>query len=254
MTDWSKLLNSIEKAEKLAESKGEEFEPKIDPEDPDSRTYIEAEKAYLKARMEVFAHLEERRYGGKAFSRVIFKQRKEKGHNHIPQDTTYQSTMPYIFLQHIGAIHKWARETYDLSSGEVDLMLYLYPIGIWNSREQYMLFEAFGSAPDQGNQLSYRLRKKGHIIPWDKSPNVAGMSKVTKYWTLSRQMEQMCSRMHSMCLMQQEIPETHNNKLIKKDKYWKPTFEAINKQVAQKKKAREFKFSGLKNTKKDSDS
>lgn len=176
--------------------------------------------------VEEFNRLERRRRAG-SFTQVIYTQDKKKNLRPVER---YRSQAPYTFLQYIRIINKWAEEFSGLDMSRIELILYLYPIGVFN-REEFLLMKKVIDI-NKRNILK-ELIDSGWIKIWRKRNS---RQKQRALYSLSAKGIDLCSRMHKMCLGDIPIPETFRNPLTSKksakNKYYMEVIKSMNKQNA----------------------
>lgn len=225
-TPWSELYAELEKHEE--ENPKEKV--RRDPYDPDSKLISKAEKAYYKARMKNWENIEERREY-KTYQVIVYKQRRKKGQS--PRKT-YNATAPYTFLQYNWAIYAWAREKYNLSQDDLDLVLYLYPIGFYSKEDVSLMLEAMGRSTKGIASKITQLKKKKIIKVWQKATKDEDGAHVPTLYCLTSPYKQMCSRMHNIALGEEPMPNSYNNPLFKgkTGKFYK-LFERMNERLSE---------------------
>jgi len=134
------------------------------------------------------------------------------------------SRADYTFLQYGFIIRKWAMRNYKLTSNELDMFLYLYPLTIFSSKQ-------FEVAKGEIGFYSMSLKDfedRGFIVVWSKI-------KSKSFYVLSHKMTFLISRMHRMFLLEEPIPMSVKN-VIKtsekaSDKKLMKLFEQFNKKI-----------------------
>lgn len=227
-TPWGDLYRQVQIAEEKAKEEGKEVVVHRDPLDPSKGELPELDKFYLKARMRAWDQLETRRTY-KTFRSIIYKQTRRVKDG--PQ-RVFSSEVPYIFLQYIGVLYRWAQARYKLKEVEVSLLLYVYPIGIFDRLEWGMMAEVFGyEGTTYQSKLLRDLKNKGMIRVWMKQRKDEGELIPTLY-CLTEKAKDMCSKLHTMSLGKTEIPVTHRNPLSTyRESSMNKIFERMNSRV-----------------------
>lgn len=219
---WSDLYDSVKEKEKSLKKQG--ITPKIrkDPTDDDSDHYTELEVAYLKTRMKTLSDMEKRR-GYKKYKNIIFVQ---KARRPFEPGKHFSSEIEYTFLQYIGLIKTWAKAKWDLTDNEFYLLLYIYPIGVFDQAEFSIMREALGV---KTNQIFYSLKKKNMIQEWDNVPGERKLYCLT--WTG----REVCGQAHRISLGKQKISSTRQkNPLVTfRDSVYNKLFDKMNERVEE---------------------
>ena len=122
----------------------------------------------------------------------------------------YRTTREYDFLQYIRLVMKWATVNNDLLRGEVELLLYLYPMGTFSKKTFNEFHKTYGMY--QMKTFS-KMINEGWIVLWRPRKN-----NETALYALTNKAKTMCSKMHKFCTGELEIPESTVNALRKNDK------------------------------------
>ena len=156
-------------------------------------------------------------------ARIHSKTRKKPR----PQHT---SVRDYDFLQYIRIVYKTILKNYDdLTRGQLDLLLYLYPRGAFSYTEFRKFFRVVGLY-DKAALKQYV--KKGYIYVWRERKG----NKIQLY-ALTNKAKTMCDDMHKYCVGEKEIPTSKSkNKLftetgVRIDGYYGNIIKDINKRT-----------------------
>ncbi len=106
------------------------------------------------------------------------------------------SRADYTFLQYSYIINKWALGNHDLTSMELNMLLYVYPI-IVLTRAQFLDMQKELSATNTAMFKS--LVDRGWFLLWSKKSRKS-------YYVLSHKGNQLVSRMHRMYMLEERIP------------------------------------------------
>jgi hypothetical protein len=131
----------------------------------------------------------------------------------------YRSTRDYDFLQYIRPVFRWAQDNSDLTTGELHMILYLYPQGVF-TRTTFFDYQRTISIKQQ---LVFKsLIERGWIKVW--SPKTR---KQATLYALTNKSKRLCDKMHKVLVGDADLPvTTKHNKTASKDK-------AINKYFIQ---------------------
>lgn len=123
----------------------------------------------------------------------------------------YRATCEYDFLQYIRIVFKWALENTDLSRGELEVLLYVYPKGVFTRREFIGFYRTLGMFY-KSQMMSFS--KRGWIKQWRKSKG----KKQPALYCLTDKGKVLCARMHKMLTGEEKIPETYNNAIYRNER------------------------------------
>lgn len=129
---------------------------------------------------------------------------------HRKKPQRYQQTVEYDFLQYIRIVKKWALENHNITTKELDMLLYLNPAGIFTQKDFYFFHKTIGM---YGNKAFERLMAEGWISVWRERKN-----QQKALYTLTTKAKLLCNRMHKMCLGEEDIPVSRANKMLTSDK------------------------------------
>jgi len=139
------------------------------------------------------------------------------------------SKAEYTFLQWHHAIWKWATANHKLTPREIGVLLYIYPLITFTSREFAQALSELGSS-DKGTLVKFR--KDGWVNEWSKQGR-------TITYVLSSKANTLVARMHRMYMSEEEIPTSARRNVIarKKDKSSEELmglFKMFNQKVKEK--------------------
>jgi len=176
----------------------------------------------LKKSEEVSTKLQNRtKNKAKEFNEVIFKR---VGRVKKPTKTFHQN-LSYDFLQYIRIIFKWACSNYEISRPHLELLLGIYPLGVFKKAE----FEIFCRTIDMNSKrLFTTMVEDGWIKLW--RPYKRGQSAL---YCLTTKGKVMCGKIHKMCLGESKIPEyKYGNALMTSgkavDKFYMEAIKKMN--------------------------
>jgi len=117
----------------------------------------------------------------------------------------YNSRIKYGFLQYVRIILRWATANYDLTRPEVEMLLYLYPVGLFTQKKfsdyqstiSIYHIKTLTKFLEDGWIKKYRDKTKDH----------------NALFTLTDKAKKMCNRMHNFALGEEDIPVGRSNKL-----------------------------------------
>lgn len=132
----------------------------------------------------------------------------------------------YNFLQFVPVVRTWAQRNFDLTLMELDVLMFMYPIGVFSSKEFNQCLKEMGRGSPA---VLANLRDKGWITPWAKEGN-------KNYYTLSQKASDLISRYHRICILEEEIPMSERRNVIvrskdPKDQELAELFRSINDKV-----------------------
>lgn len=165
----------------------------------------------------------DRRRGEGYFKDVVFVRRGSTRRK--PDIFTKRET--YSFLQYLRIVMHWAKRNSDLTRPQIELLLYLQPLGIFHKGDF-----AFFCRVIQIYQ--HKLFKKFLAEGWLKEWRAAKPSKnQTALYCLTQKAETLCTRIHKMLIGEEPIPEGTNNAITRSekpiDKYYMDIIKKMNK-------------------------
>lgn len=174
-----------------------------------------------KEEVEITQALDKRRNSKNAgYEEVIYKRVQDVK---TPSKTFHQK-IGYDFLQYIRIVFKWACESNNISRPNLELLLYLYPIGLFKKSD----FEIFVKTLDMVHSRPFRqLQNDGWITLWRPKKH-----KDAALYTLSTKGKILCGKMHKICTGETSIPETKHNPIVTStknvDKYYLEIIKKMN--------------------------
>lgn len=143
----------------------------------------------------------------------------------------YRQNIQYDFLQYIRIVYKWATANHNVTRGELELMLYLNPIGLFGKNDFAFFYRTVSLYQKKGLQ---NMIDKGWIVQWRENKK-----RERALYTLSTKGKTLCSRVHKMCVGEEPIPESNNNALVtdKKtaiNKFYMDVVKNMNKKLNEK--------------------
>ena len=139
----------------------------------------------------------------------------------------HSTTVKYDFLTNLHLVYKWARVTYDIKIGDIELLLWLYPRGPF-SRGDFNAFHKTVSILPRKTLLS--LINRGYIISWRKPSK--GQKEL---FTVTNKTKLMCSDMHNFLSGDKAIPTTEKRNGLAKEgapkfhNYFMKAIKQVNK-------------------------
>lgn len=133
-----------------------------------------------------------------------FIRENNKTRNKSPKPR-YRTSREYDFLQYIRVVMKWAVVNHDLVRGEVEMLLYLYPKGVFTMQFFSDFHKTYGMY--QQKTLA-KLIEGGWIHLWRPKKN-----RQAALYALTDKAKRMCDRMHKFSTGEEAIPETKFNRL-----------------------------------------
>lgn len=155
-------------------------------------------------------------YVGKEYKKRMEKKKKPK---------MYESAVGYDFLKYIRIVFFWATKKYDIRRKDIELLLYLYPIGNFTLLE-FNKIARVHSMYVCG--IMKHLREKGFIEVWREPTKKRGAM-----WCLSSKARVMCKKMHNILAGDEEISQNYNplvNGTRSSEKYYLNLICMLNEQ------------------------
>lgn len=151
-----------------------------------------------------------------------------KGNHTTKKPAVYHHSIEYNFLQYIRLVMRWGVQSSGLRKGLVELLLYLYPIGLFKKSDFHFFYHLVGL---YGTKALDKLVEEGWIIVW--RPAKTNQSAL---YVLSDKSKKLCSQMHKMCTGEEKIPESFAGKVPSKelviDRYYTEVIKRMNKRKA----------------------
>lgn len=157
--------------------------------------------------------------GKPIYIRNTTKNKKPK-----PRHTT---TREYDFLQYIRPVFKWATENTGLKRAHLELILYLYPKGVFSKNDFYNFHKLIGIY--QGKTFNMFL-KEGYMVLWRPKK---GREKAL--YSLTNKSKQLCDKMHKFLTGDKQIPTSAQSNILAKEGgaringYYMDTIKQMNK-------------------------
>jgi len=115
----------------------------------------------------------------------------------------YQSKVKYDFLQFYPFISRFMAKRYKMSSKVIDLLIFLYPIGVF-TRKEFDNYILLGSSELKSTLKT--LLKKNLVQVWN---NTGIDDKVPTYYMLTKVAREMCADIHAYCAGDRDIPKSY---------------------------------------------
>ncbi len=183
-----------------------------------------SDKKYLELYEENKKRIADRRTTN-SVSEVVFVKRGAR--SKVPKKI-YESQTPYIFLQYLRIVTRWGQHQMGVNKSLLDLMLYLYPIGIFSKHDFYAMCSTitiYKVATLEG------LIKKGLVKVWRKRKS----KEQYDLYCLTVKATSTCSKMHTMLLGEEGLPEYYKKKLSKSGKSIDKYYLKVIKRMEEKK-------------------
>lgn len=165
-------------------------------------------------------HLNKRfEYRDRIYYDNVTRYKKPKTRHRISRD--------YDFLQYIRPVFKWATTNYDISRPHLEMLLYLYPKGLFTKNEFVSYHRIIGMYQSKNLKL---LIDKGFIYIW--RPRKANDKAL---YALTNKAKRLCGKMHKVLVGDSELPiDPVNNVLAKEgrpriDGYYMDAIKKMNK-------------------------
>ena len=119
------------------------------------------------------------------------------------------SKAEYTFLQFHHIIWMWALANHNISSRDLNVLLYMYPLISFTSKE---FTQALNEMESRDLSTVSRMKEGGWLNIWSKQGK-------TIHYVLSNKANTLVSRLHRMFMGEEEIPMSpRRNKLIEENK------------------------------------
>ena len=153
----------------------------------------------------------------------VYRRPKRDPHNATIKK--YSRPKQHNFLKYWRIIRHWAKKKYDLSTEEIEMLLYLYDQPLF-SRKEFITFEGL---------LTWDKRRlnmfvdKGLIVVWREH---VGYTHQSKMFELSIKSKRMCSSIYKKLTQEEHIPENpHNNPVFRGSGYVDKMYRKVMKQM-----------------------
>lgn len=121
----------------------------------------------------------------------------------------HRSTRDYDFLQYIRPVFRWATENSGLSRPHVELLLYLYPKGVFARKDFYDFHKLLGMYQIKTFQM---MMDEGFIVMWRPKKN--GQKPL---YILTNKAKQLCDKMHKFLTGEKKMPVNNRVNILAKD-------------------------------------
>lgn len=164
-----------------------------------------------------------KRYPKTEEEEFVFRRRVR---NKTPQ-AIHSTTVKYNFLTNIHLVYKWARVTYDINTGHIELLLWLYPRGPFSSSDFNGFHNTVSILP---KKTLDSLINRGYIISWRKAKG--GQKQL---FIVTNKTKLMCSDMHNFLSGDKAIPTTEERNGLAKEgapkfhNYFMKAIKQVNK-------------------------
>lgn len=138
----------------------------------------------------------------------------------------HRSSRDYDFLQYIRPVFRWATENSGLTRPQVELMLYLYPKGVFEKKDFFNYHKILGMYQSKTFDM---FMEEGFINVW--RPKKKGQKAL---YCLTNKAKQICDKMHKFLTGEKEIPVNSRNNVLAQDgkrinKYYMDVIKKMNK-------------------------
>jgi len=121
----------------------------------------------------------------------------------------HRSSRDYDFLQYIRPVFKWATENSGLTRPQVELLLYLYPKGVFPKSDFFNYHKILGMYQSKTFDM---FMKEGFINVW--RPKKKSQKAL---YCLTNKAKQICDKMHKFLTGEKEIPINSRNNVLAQD-------------------------------------
>lgn len=148
----------------------------------------------------------------------------------------YRSSRDYDFLQYIRPVYRWALDNTDLTKGELEMLLYLYPMGVFTKTK----FFEYQRIINIKQQLTFKqLQERGWIKVWRTKTR-----KESALYALTHKAKTLCDNMHKFLVGDKDLPVTPRNNETAKgkkriDNYFMDVIKKMNKENIEIRKNRD---------------
>lgn len=157
--------------------------------------------------------------GKSLYVRSVTKKKKP-----VPR---YTSTRDYDFLQYVRPVFRWATENSGLTRAQIELLLYLYPKGVFTKKEFYDFHRLIGMYQIKTFKM---FTDKGFMTVWrQKKRNQKAL------YCLTNKSKQICDKMHKFLTGEKEMTIDPNYNVLAKEgglrinTYYMDTIKKMNK-------------------------
>lgn len=162
------------------------------------------------------------------FADVVFVRRGRVATK--PDTFTKMNTLS--FLQYLRPVMHWASRNSGLSKGQIELLLYLAPLGMFGQRDFNILARTIDV---NSNSLFAFMRDEGWINQWRPAKP---SQKQPALWQLSVKSAKLTNRIYKMLLGEDTIPDTKANVVKTSDKpmdeYWMHLARKMNRSIKER--------------------
>jgi hypothetical protein len=139
----------------------------------------------------------------------------------------YRSSRDYDFLQYIRPVFRWALSNNDVNKGELEMLLYLYPKGVF-TKSDFFKYQKIISIKQQ--LVFNSFLERGLIKMWRPKAR-----KESALYSLTHKTKKMCDLMHKVLVGDMDLPELPKNNEIAKgkkviDNYYMDVIKKMNKE------------------------
>jgi hypothetical protein len=156
---------------------------------------------------------------------ILFKRMPLKKQKAYKQKVRV-SNMEYNFLQYLPLIKFWAKRNYSITSRNLDILFYLYPLHIFTAGQFNRALKEMGV---NEYSLLRKIKEDGWVSLWNKSGSKS-------YYVLSHKGNELVKKIHRMCMLEEEIPMSDRRNVIvrsrsKRDQQLVDLFKVFNEKV-----------------------
>ena len=132
------------------------------------------------------------------------------------------------FLKYWRVIRYWAKRKYDLSTEDIDILLYLYSEDIF----KLSIFKEYESILNWNKNRFHNLIRRGLIISWRDKTSPKSRARLYK---LSTKGKRICSTIYKKILQEENISESRvNNPIFGKASYSDKVYRNIIRKMNKK--------------------
>jgi len=159
--------------------------------------------------------------------KVIKRPKSDASNNTIVK---HSDKKDHNFLKYWRVIRYWAKRKYNITTEEIEMLLYLYDQPLF-TRTEFIRFE--GLLAWDKTRLNLFV-EKGLIVVWREH---VGYKKQAKMYELSVQSKRICNSIYKKLMQEEHIPETYqHNPVFKGNGYADKMYRNIMKQMNAERK------------------
>ena len=141
----------------------------------------------------------------------------------------YERERKYNFLKYWRIVRYYVKRKYELSESDLEMLLYLYDEGRFNSDD----FKEYSNIMHWDRDRFWNMRKNGYIDVWRKKNEVANRKAI---YELSTKSKRIVNLVYKRLLMEEEFSENPRSNPIMKgstytDRVYRMAIKKMNKKI-----------------------